>query len=72
MLCTLGSHSATKTFWRQLCNLVSAVLPLMKEGDTGELRFAKHVSLPELVLAAVVDLAYHALAPQQSVVAPVL
>lgn len=31
--------------------LVLAVLPLMKEG-TGELRLGKHVSLPELVLAA--------------------
>ena len=32
--------------------LVSAVLPLMKEKGTGELKLTKHVSLPELPLAA--------------------
>lgn len=31
--------------------LVLAVLPLIKEEGTGELRLAKHVSLPDLMVA---------------------
>lgn len=32
--------------------LVLAVLPLIKEENTGELRLAKHVSLPDLMVAS--------------------
>lgn len=32
--------------------LVLAILPLIKEESTGELRLAKHVSLPDLMVAS--------------------